>query len=148
MRFFHFWCIQELQFMVLSKSLPLFISWIIFLLHLGLYFIGTLLVFRWELIVLLLLQICFLSVMKEISWSLSHGKNQADIIEAFNSTLRYLDDLSNNDNIYFDQMDRIYPTELQLNKANSSATKAPFLNLNQQFPPKIFMINGTILILI
>ena len=86
--------------------------------------------------------------MKEISWSLSHGKNQADIIEAFNSTLRYLDDLLNNDNIYFDQMDRIYPTELQLNKANSSATKAPFLDLNQQFPPKIFMINGTILILI
>ena len=31
------------------------------------------------------------------------------------------------DNIYFDQMvDRIYPTELQLNKANSSDTEAPF----------------------
>ena len=40
-------------------------------------------------------------------------ENQADIIEAFNSTLRYLDDLLNIDNIYFDQMvDRIYPTEL------------------------------------
>ena len=38
-------------------------------------------------------------------------KNQADIIEAFNSTLRYLDDLLNIDNIYFDQMvDRIYPS--------------------------------------
>ena len=45
---------------------------------------------------------------------------QADIIEAFNSTSRYLDDLLNIDNIYFDQMvDRIYPTELQLNRANS-----------------------------
>ena len=44
---------------------------------------------------------------------------QADIIEAFNSTSRYLDDLLNIDNIYFDQMvDRIYPTELQLNRAN------------------------------
>ena len=44
--------------------------------------------------------------------------NQADIIEAFNSTSRYLDDLLNIDNIYFDQMmDRIYPTELQLNRA-------------------------------
>ena len=38
-------------------------------------------------------------------------KNQADIIEAFNSTSRYLDDLLNIDNIYFDQMvDCIYPT--------------------------------------
>ena len=37
--------------------------------------------------------------------------NQADIIMAFNSTSRYLDDLLNIDNIYFDQMvDRIYPT--------------------------------------
>ena len=54
--------------------------------------------------------------MREISWSLSHGKNQVDIIEAFNSTSRYLDDLLNIDNIYFEQMvDRIYPTELQLN---------------------------------
>ena len=58
-------------------------------------------------------------------------ENQADIIEAFNSTSRYLDDLLNIDNIYFDQMvDRIYPTELQLNRANSSDTGAPFLDLN------------------
>ena len=41
-------------------------------------------------------------------------ENRADIIEAFNSTSRYLDDLLNIDNIYFDQMvDRIYLTELQ-----------------------------------
>ena len=54
-------------------------------------------------------------------------ENQADIIEAFNSTSRYLDDLLIIDNIYFEQMvDRIYPTELQLNKANSSDTEAPF----------------------
>ena len=33
----------------------------------------------------------------------------------------------NIDNIYFDHMvDRIYPAELQLNKANSSDTEAPF----------------------
>ena len=80
-------------------------------------------------------------------------ENQADIIEAFNSTSRYLDDLLNIDNIYFYQMvDRIYPTELQLNRANSSDTEALFLDiiyvyLMVQFPPK-FMINGTILILI
>ena len=42
---------------------------------------------------------------------------------------RYLDDLLNIDNIYFDQMvDRIYPTELQLSRANSSDTEAPFLD--------------------
>ena len=62
-----------------------------------------------------------------------------DIIEAFNSTSRYLDDLLNIDNIYFDQMvDRIYPTELQLNRANSSDTEAPFLDLN------LCISNGTI----
>ena len=53
-------------------------------------------------------------------------ENQADIIEAFNSTLRYLDDLSNIENIYFDQM--VYT--LQLNRANYSDTEAPFLDLN------------------
>ena len=66
----------------------------------------------------------FLFVMREISWSLSR-ENQADIIEA-----RYLDDLLNTDNIFFDQMvDRIYPTEHQLNRANSSDTEAPILLL-------------------
>ena len=57
--------------------------------------------------------------------------NQTDIIEAFNSTSRYLDDLFNIDNPYFKQMvGQIYTTELQLNKANSSNTEAPFLDLN------------------
>ena len=57
--------------------------------------------------------------------------NHADIIEALNSTFRYLDDLLNIDNPYFEQMvGQIYPTELQLNKANSSDTEAPFLDLN------------------
>ena len=56
--------------------------------------------------------------------------NQTDIIEAFNSTSRYLDDLLDIDNPYFEQMvGQIYPTELQLNKANSSYTEAPFLSI-------------------
>ena len=77
-------------------------------------------------------------------------ENQVDIIEAFNSTSRYLDDLLNIDNIYFDQtVDRTYPTELQLNKANSSVTEDFFwiwiyVYPMVQFPPK-FMINRTIL---
>ena len=41
---------------------------------------------------------------------------QADIIDAFNSTSRYLDDILNIDNVYFDTMiSQIYPSELQLN---------------------------------
>ena len=53
--------------------------------------------------------------------------NQTDIIEAFSSTSRYSDDLLNIDNPYFEQMvGQIYPTELQLNKANSSDTEARF----------------------
>ena len=51
--------------------------------------------------------------------------------EAFNSTSRYLDDLLNIDNIHFEHMvHRIYPAELQLNKANASDTEAAFLDLN------------------
>ena len=57
--------------------------------------------------------------------------NQTDIIEAFNSNSRYLDDLLNIDNPYFEQMvGQIYPTELQFNKAYSSDMEAPFLDLN------------------
>ena len=48
---------------------------------------------------------------------------QSDVIGAFNSTPRYLDDLLNIDNKLFDNMvNRIYPSELQLNKANVSDT--------------------------
>ena len=57
--------------------------------------------------------------------------NQTDIIEAFNSSSGYYDDLLNIDNPYFEQMvGQIFPTELQLNKANSSDTEAQFLDLN------------------
>ena len=54
-----------------------------------------------------------------------------DLIDAFNSTSRCLDYLLNIDNIHFEHMvHRIYPTELQLNKANASDTEAAFLDLN------------------
>ena len=50
-----------------------------------------------------------------------------DLIDAFNSTSRYLDDLLNIDNIHFEHMvHRIYPAELQQNKANASDTEAAF----------------------
>ena len=41
-----------------------------------------------------------------------------------------------------------YPTELQLNKANSFDTKAQFLDFNLSITNGIFMINGMILILL
>ena len=54
-----------------------------------------------------------------------------DMIDAFNSTSRYLDNLLNIDNILFEKMvHKIYPAELKLNKANASDTKAAFLDLN------------------
>ena len=59
------------------------------------------------------------------------GVKQAEIIEAFKSTSRYLDDLLNIDNPYFDGMvNRIYQPELQLNKANTADTEAPFFDLH------------------
>ena len=48
--------------------------------------------------------------------SLSDDK-QADIIDAFNTTFRYLDNILNIHNVYFDDMvSQIYPSELQFNK--------------------------------
>ena len=55
----------------------------------------------------------------------------ADVIEAFNSTSRYLDDLLNIYNPYSEGMvSQIYAAELQLNKANTSDTKTSFLDLH------------------
>ena len=59
---------------------------------------------------------------------LFHSVNSlADVVEAFNCTSRYLDDLFNIDHPYFEQMvSQIDPTELQLNKC----TEAPVLPLD------------------
>ena len=47
------------------------------------------------------------------------------------STQRYLDDLLYIDNPSFEGMvNQIYPSELQLNKTNTSDTEAPFLDLH------------------
>ena len=56
--------------------------------------------------------------------SLNHD-NQADVIEAFNSTSRYLDDLLNIDNPYYEGIvNQIDPPELQLNKVNITDTES------------------------
>ena len=62
--------------------------------------------------------------------SLSDDK-QADIIDALNTTSRYLDDNLNINNVYFDNtVSQIYPSERQLNKTNTSDTEAAFLDLH------------------
>ena len=40
---------------------------------------------------------------------------QDDVIDAFNTTSRYLDDIFNINNVYFDIVSQIHPSELQLN---------------------------------
>ena len=58
-------------------------------------------------------------------------ENQADIIEAFNSTSRYLDDLLNIDNICFGRVvGRVCSAGLLLGRASSSDAGAPFLSLS------------------
>ena len=54
----------------------------------------------------------------------------ADVIDAFNTTSRYLNDILNINNVYFDNMvSQIYPSEPHLNKSNTSDTEAAFLRL-------------------
>ena len=78
--------------------------------------------------------------------------NQSDVIEAFDSTSRYLDDLLNIDNNFFDSIvNRIYPSELQLNKA-CQIPRPHFWIYIYQYRMVLtrlkFMINEMILILI
>ena len=62
---------------------------------------------------------------------MSHSHDtKTDIIEAFNSTSRYLDDLLNIDNFFFEGMVTQILFKLQLNKANSTDTEATFLDLH------------------
>ena len=89
---------------------------------------------------------------RDFMTSLSDVK-QAEIIEAFKSTSRYLDDLLNIDNPYFEDMvNRIYPPELQLNKANTADTEAHFWICIYLFQTDLFhlkfMISAMTLILI
>ena len=62
---------------------------------------------------------------KDFMMSLSDDK------PAFETTSKYLDDILNINNVYFDKMvSQIYPSELQLNKVNTSDTEAAFLDLH------------------
>ena len=67
---------------------------------------------------------------KDFMAPLSYNKG-AEIIQAFNSTPRYLDDILNIGTPFFEGIvGRIYVPELQLNKANVSDTEVPFFYLH------------------
>ena len=75
--------------------------------------------------------------------SLSDDK-QADVVDAFNAASKYLDDILNINNVYFDNMvSQIYPSELQLNKASTSDTKAPFLDLHLQISNNFYFYQNS-----
>ena len=57
----------------------------------------------------------------------------------FNTTSRYLDNILNMNNIYFDNMvSQIYPLELQLNNATTSDTDTSFLDVHLSNSNNIF----------
>ena len=57
----------------------------------------------------------FILLCKRFHMKSRSDDNEADIIEAFNSTSRYLDDLLNIDNPYFEGLvNQIYSPELQI----------------------------------
>ena len=60
-----------------------------------------------------------------------HKSKQYDLIDMFNDTSRYLDDIFTIDNPEFEKyIPDIYPTELQLNKAITSDKEISFLDLD------------------
>ena len=60
-----------------------------------------------------------------------HKSKQYDLIDMFNDTSRYLDDIFTIDNHECEKhIPDIYPTELQLNKAITSDKETSFLDLN------------------
>ena len=89
---------------------------------------------------------------RDFMMSLSDYK-QADAIDVFNTTSRYLDGISNINNVYFNNMvSQIYPSELQLDKAYTSNTNSACLDLNLSISKVIvsnkLYKNDTILILL
>ena len=60
-----------------------------------------------------------------------HKSKQYDLIDMFNDNSQYLDDIFTIDNPEFkNHIPDIYPTKLQLNKANTSDKETSFLDIN------------------
>ena len=84
--------------------------------------------------------------------SLNHD-NQADVIEAFNSTSRYLDDLLNIDNPYFEGMvNQIYPSGTTVEQSQYLGYRSPLFKSTSTLQMDLFllkfMISAMTLILI
>ena len=63
--------------------------------------------------------------------SILHKSKQYDLIDMFNDTSRYLNDIFTIDNPEFEKhIPDIYPTELQLNKAITSDKETSFLDFD------------------
>ena len=77
-----------------------------------------------------LLQICFCFVVRETLCCLCQTIIKLILLKLLTQPPDIWDDLLNIDNPFEQMVGQIYPTELQLNKANSSDTEAPFLDLN------------------
>ena len=60
-----------------------------------------------------------------------HKSKKYDLLDMFNDNSRYLDDMFTIDKPDFEKhIPNKYPTDLQLNKANTSDKETSFLNLN------------------
>ena len=78
-----------------------------------------------------LIAVLFLYCYERDFMSNLHKSKQYELIDMFNYPSRYLDDILNVDNPEFEKhIPDIYPTELQLNKANTSDKETSFLDLN------------------
>ena len=78
----------------------------------------------------LVADLCLFCYERDFMMSLSDDK-QAGVIDAFNTTSRYLYDIINIENVYFDNMvSQLYSSQLQLNKVNISNIEAAFLDLH------------------
>ena len=63
--------------------------------------------------------------------SILQKSKRCDLIDKFNDTFRYLDDIFTIDNPEFaEHIPDIYPRELRLNKTNASGKETSFLDLN------------------
>ena len=87
---------------------------------------------------------------RDLLMSLSEEK-RSEVIKSLSSTSRYLDELLNIDNNYFDGLiSQIYHSELQLNKAKYFDTEVPVFDLylsSLSLIHAIFMIKAMVLIL-
>ena len=82
----------------------------------------------WQIAQLVWLHLFLFCYERDFMVSLSDDK-QADVID--DVTSRYLDDILDINNVYFDNMvSQIYPSELQLNIANASDTEVECLDLH------------------